>query len=251
MSVVNFYKHYLGDYGRKTAHLSLIQEGAYRRMLDHYYGTMKPLPQDSASLCRISRAFSKDEQEAVQFIAEQFFSIGRDGLLHNKRADEEISKWTAQAEVNRITGRLGGRPKTESVSESGTEQEPSPEARSQKPDTIDQNQKKRGASRFSPPALDEVKAYCADRKNQVNPETFVDFYAAKGWKVGNQPMKDWKAAVRTWEKREQFTPKNGNGSVPPITDERGLESYGAKFGIRPRAGESWQQFRSRVVQAAP
>lgn len=118
-------------------------------------------------------------------------------------------------------------------------------------ETYTQETEKRGASRFSPPTLDEVKAYCADRKNHVNPETFVDFYAAKGWKVGNQPMKDWKAAVRTWEKREQFTPKNGNGSVPPITDERGLESYGAKFGIRPRAGESWAQFRSRVVQAAP
>ena len=56
--------------------------------------------------------------------------------------------------------------------------------------------------RFSPPSVEEVADYCRERGNKVNPETFVDFYSAKGWRVGNQPMKDWKACVRTWEKRE-------------------------------------------------
>ena len=59
------------------------------------------------------------------------------------------------------------------------------------------------ASRFAPPSLAEVKAYCYERSNTVDPEQFVDFYTSKGWKVGSQPMKDWKAAVRTWEKREE------------------------------------------------
>lgn len=57
--------------------------------------------------------------------------------------------------------------------------------------------------RFAPPSVDEVRAYCAERNNNVDPDEFVDFYTAKGWKVGNQPMKDWKAAVRTWEKRRE------------------------------------------------
>ena len=56
--------------------------------------------------------------------------------------------------------------------------------------------------RFAPPTTDEVRAYCSERGNRVDAQTFVDFYASKGWKVGNQPMKDWQAAVRTWEKRE-------------------------------------------------
>ena len=59
--------------------------------------------------------------------------------------------------------------------------------------------------RFSPPTLEEVKAYCQERKNHVDADRFVDFYASKGWKVGNQPMKDWKAAVRTWERGEKST----------------------------------------------
>ena len=56
--------------------------------------------------------------------------------------------------------------------------------------------------RFVKPTADEVRAYCAERGNHVDAQAFVDFYAAKGWKVGSAPMKDWRAAVRTWEKRD-------------------------------------------------
>lgn len=66
--------------------------------------------------------------------------------------------------------------------------------------------KKTGGAVFTPPTVEMVKAYCLERGNLVDPQRFVDFYASKGWKVGNQPMKDWKAAVRTWEQRED-TPR--------------------------------------------
>lgn len=57
--------------------------------------------------------------------------------------------------------------------------------------------------RFIPPTVEEVRGYCLERGNKVNPQHFVDFYASKGWKVGNQGMRDWRAAVRTWEGREK------------------------------------------------
>ena len=57
--------------------------------------------------------------------------------------------------------------------------------------------------RFTPPTVEQVREYCLERKNSVDPETFVDFYASKGWKIGKESMKDWKAAVRTWEKRDK------------------------------------------------
>lgn len=57
--------------------------------------------------------------------------------------------------------------------------------------------------RFVKPTLEEIIAYCRERNNKVNPQAFFDFYEAKGWKVGNQPMKDWKACIRTWEQRDQ------------------------------------------------
>lgn len=56
------------------------------------------------------------------------------------------------------------------------------------------------SKRFTKPTLEEVRAYCQERKNCVNAEKFVDYYDSNGWKVGKNPMKDWKAAVRTWEK---------------------------------------------------
>ena len=66
------------------------------------------------------------------------------------------------------------------------------------------------AHRFLVPSVDEVSEYCKSRDNNVDPQAFVDFYTSKGWRVGNQPMKDWKAAVRTWEKKQDtFTPKRG------------------------------------------
>ena len=56
---------------------------------------------------------------------------------------------------------------------------------------------------FTPPTLDEIKAYCTDRKNKVDAERFIDFYTSKGWLVGKNPMKDWKACIRTWEKERE------------------------------------------------
>ena len=65
---------------------------------------------------------------------------------------------------------------------------------------IDTEPKKKTRVVFSPPSVEEVKAYCQDRKNGIDAEKFVDFYASKGWMIGKDKMKDWKAAVRTWEK---------------------------------------------------
>lgn len=57
--------------------------------------------------------------------------------------------------------------------------------------------------KFKPPTVDEVKAYCEERLNGIDAEEFVDFYESKGWMVGKNKMKDWKAAVRTWERSKK------------------------------------------------
>lgn len=85
---------------------------------------------------------------------------------------------------------------------------------------IEQEKKKKGkaTSRFTPPTLAEVQAYCKERGNNVDAERFIDYYTSNGWKVGKNKMKDWKAAVRTWEKSSDkpvATPKQGgsNGNI--------------------------------------
>ena len=66
------------------------------------------------------------------------------------------------------------------------------------------NNKKENIKRkkFIKPTLEEVKEYCKTRNNKVNAERFIDYYESNGWKVGRNPMKDWKACVRTWEKND-------------------------------------------------
>ena len=64
--------------------------------------------------------------------------------------------------------------------------------------------------RFKPPSVDDVRAYIAENGYSVDPEAFVDFYTANGWKIGKNLMKDWKAAVRTWARKENEHGQNGN-----------------------------------------
>ena len=62
--------------------------------------------------------------------------------------------------------------------------------------------------RFKNPSIDQIKSYCKDRNNNIDAEAFIDFYESKDWKIGKNKMKDWKAAVRTWERRETKKPKS-------------------------------------------
>ena len=68
-------------------------------------------------------------------------------------------------------------------------------------------------TRFAPPTLEEVAAYCKERQNNVDAQRFVDFYASKGWFVGKNKMKDWKAAVRTWEHGDKKADKPKSGAL--------------------------------------
>ena len=62
--------------------------------------------------------------------------------------------------------------------------------------------------RFTAPSIDQVREYCRERGNHVDPDAFYAFYESNGWKVGKNPMKDWRAAVRTWEQREKDDKKS-------------------------------------------
>jgi uncharacterized protein YdaU (DUF1376 family) len=70
---MNFVKHYLGDYARSTGDLSLVEHGAYRLMLDHFYGAGRPLPADRKALCRLLRAEKPDERRAVDTVSLRFW----------------------------------------------------------------------------------------------------------------------------------------------------------------------------------
>ena len=79
--------------------------------------------------------------------------------------------------------------------------------------------------KFVPPTVEEVAAYCLERKNKVDAAYFVDHYTSNGWKVGKQNMKDWKAAVRTWEKNGYNQPSKKQDAVDPNGYSFDLEEY--------------------------
>lgn len=66
---------------------------------------------------------------------------------------------------------------------------------------ISKKEKNTKKKKFAKPTVEEVRNYCRERNNSIDAESFINFYESKGWKIGNSEMKDWKAAVRTWERR--------------------------------------------------
>jgi uncharacterized protein YdaU (DUF1376 family) len=86
---VNYYKHHIGDYAKKTGHLSLLEHGAYLLMLQSYYATERPLPEGKV-LYRLVRAESKLERAAVDKVVREFWEATPEGLI-NARADLEIA----------------------------------------------------------------------------------------------------------------------------------------------------------------
>lgn len=78
------------------------------------------------------------------------------------------------------------------------------------------------SSPFIPPRLEEVKTYCLERKNGIDPQTFIDHYTASGWMRGKTKVKDWKACVRTWE-------QNRNKNENSRTDTNKPKDYGKGF----------------------
>ena len=67
--------------------------------------------------------------------------------------------------------------------------------------------------RFSAPTVEEVADYCNERNNGIDPQHFVDYYSARGWMIGKNSMKDWKAAVRTWEKQQTAKPEKKTNNI--------------------------------------
>ena len=129
-------------------------------------------------------------------------------------AAKQIIDLTAEkAEKLRQNGLKGGRPVTkdnqEEANESKNNQSKANESHKEK--KRNNKEKERNGkeainivplTRFVPPTEEEVALYCNERRNHVNAQKFVDYYSSNGWKVGRNQMKDWKAAVRTWEKSE-------------------------------------------------
>lgn len=111
---MNYYQHHIGDYRRDTAHLSLLEHGVYRQLLDMYYLSESKIPEETEVVFRRLCARTDNEKKAVETVLKEFFSF-ESGWVH-KRCDEVISEYHSKADKARTNGKLGGRPsKTKEV----------------------------------------------------------------------------------------------------------------------------------------
>lgn len=108
-------------------------------------------------------------------------------------------------------------------------------------DTEKEQKRKGESSRFAPPTLDDVTAYCTERGNGIDPQRFIDYYQSNGWKVGKNPMKDWKAAVRNWESRDAAPKKADNEAEIRQYYQQAKQLYPTDTG----KDEGWETFRKK------
>lgn len=89
---MNYYEHHIGDYAKDAGYLSMIEDGAFRRLLDAYYTREAPLPASAKDCCKLARASTKAERDAVVYVLGEFFDLREDGH-HQKRCDEELARY--------------------------------------------------------------------------------------------------------------------------------------------------------------
>lgn len=137
---MHYYTHNFGDYSKDAGHLTTLQHGIYRLLMDAYYVTEAPIPVAKAH--RIARA----DKAEVEVVLQDFFEMSEDGTVwRHKRIDAEIASYHAKAAKNRANGVLGGRPKRKetqnnpSGSVSDSETKPKQKA-NRKPETVNQKE---------------------------------------------------------------------------------------------------------------
>jgi uncharacterized protein YdaU (DUF1376 family) len=112
--MMHYYQHHIGDYRRDTAHLTLLEHGVYRQLLDWAYLDNDPIPKETETVYRRLSARTDEEKKAVDIVLAEFFSL--DIGYTQKRAELEKQAYERKAATARIAGKLGGRPrKTEEV----------------------------------------------------------------------------------------------------------------------------------------
>ena len=234
---MHYYHFNIADYRKDTQHLSPLEHYIYRELIDWYYLDETPIPKITNVVSRRLRLVSENNQTLLD-VLQEFFTETDSGWVH-ARIEHEISAYKARVDTARANGSKGGRPskpkKTNSVilaNQDETETKPN-----HKPRTI--NHKPVEKAR---PTVHDVADYVATREVKIDPQRFIDYYTANGWKVGRNSMKDWKAAVRTWEKSENGNTKN---TINGVTDSRRLSP-----GDRTRQLRE-QRFAERAAAGTP
>lgn len=169
--------------------------------------TMLSLPDNwkfsENGLCSI---LPKDGQASIRSGLKELEALG---YLSRQRTRDEHGR------VSEVVWEICDYPRLENPSVDNPNLENRPQLNTKERSTKERNTEIGTHTRFYPPSVDEVRSYCRERQNNIDPEAFVDYYEANGWVQGRgKPIRDWKAAVRTWERRRKESEKKESGDGP-------------------------------------
>jgi uncharacterized protein YdaU (DUF1376 family) len=253
---MHYYPHNIGDYRKDTSHLSLLEHGIYRQLLDSYYLDEMPLSNDLAKLMRSHSVRNADEQQALQNVLTDFFELTENGYIH-KRCEDIIAKFHGKSQSARASAMARWAKQHKGVnanakptqSEGNANQEPI--TNNHKPITNNKN------TIAKPEGLADLlwKDFLILRKSKKLPVTQTAFDGiAREAKKANKSLADviqiccergWGGFKAEWLVIESLKTQDKPMQKWDSTLE-GVMNKGKELGILPKPGETEGQYRERV-----
>ena len=254
---MHYYEHNIGDYRKDTSHLSLLEHGIYRQLLDTYYLSESPLSSDINKLMRTHSIRNADEKQSLENVLNDFFELTKNGYIH-KRCDQIIAEYHGKSEKARASANARWANKNKGVDANALQTQSEGNA-NHKPLTI--NHKPIVDSAKAPKAkrLDitvlpiEWFEFCKETRPDLKPhdvfDQFKDYWVAQGGQKGAKL--DWTATWRNWvrNQRQQSITTKDKPTIQWHQTLGGVMAKGKELGIEPRAGETEGQYRERLMRA--
>ena len=188
-----------------------VQTMKYLKVFTDFLDAMAPLTDEEAGrLYRAMLQYAANGTEQELSGNERYLWV-----IARQNMDREAEAYENMVEARREAGRRSGKVRREQKEQTGTKTNKTNQDKDKEKDNDKDKDKDKereyggfapvsaavaaSRARSVPPSLEEIDSYCRERGNQVNARRFMDFYTSNGWRIGKVPMKDWKAAVRSWE----------------------------------------------------
>ncbi len=166
--------------------------------------------------CSLTKAMLEKRFRDASELLNQLFELGIIDLDKNKEyvqinfLDEQFDVLSEARKRRQNAGKKGGKQRASNAKAKPKQCLSYNDKDKDNDNDKDKEVKKEKTKKFIKPKIDEIKAYCQERNNNVDPEKFFNYYESKGWFIGKNKMKNWKAAIRTWEKNNFEKNKNSN-----------------------------------------
>lgn len=250
-----YYKFNIADWHLATSHLSLEEEAIYFRLINYYYDTEQPIPEETQTVIRRLRLGSYSD--TVMVILNEFFELSTDGW-HHKRCDDEIHAYHLKAEKNQIVGKLGGRPKK--IKDLQVTKEETQTVSKNNPDiTLTKNHKPLTNNQINTPdGVSDIvfQDYLKIRKAQKKPWTATaqKLMETESKKAGislQEAMeiccaRGWVGFKAEWHKPENNPVQQNNDKSWQFSNE-GIVAKAKEYGVSDYGIANYQQLKDKVL----